>query len=358
MTIAPTGVNGWASEVQSAMTSLPAELEQAAPTGGFARVLAEAAVALQGRSQGASTAGPSSGTVATLARAPAATPAGPTGASWSVGGAGQQVVADASRYLGTPYVWGGESPSGFDCSGLVQYVYRQVGVTLPRTTYTQVKVGTPVASLAQAQPGDLVFFAGSDGTNTSPGHVGIYIGHGQMIDAPYTGASVRVDPVGHPVAIRRVLPSTAAASARAVVPSGGAAALSGSIGTSVPSNLAPLFVSAAAKYGVPVRLLTAVAYHESRYQPHAVSSAGAEGIMQIMPGTAAGLGVTPFTPAQAIDGAARLLSGYLQQFGSVPLALAAYNAGAGAVQAYGGIPPYAETQAYVKTVMQKLGGVA
>ena len=358
MSISLTGVQGWASQVQSAMTALPAELEQVAPSGSFANVLAQAAAALQGRSAPTTTAGPTSTTGGSLTRPSTATATGLTGPTWSVGGsAGQQVVADARRYLGTPYVWGGESPTGFDCSGLVQYVYRQVGVTLPRTTYTQVKVGAPVPSLTQAQPGDLVFFAGSDGTNTSPGHVGIYIGNGQMIDAPYTGAAVRVDPVGDPVAIRRVLPSTAASSGGAAAPSG-AAAPGGPVGTGVPASLAPLFLSAAAKYGVPVRLLTAVAYHESRYEPHAVSSAGAEGIMQIMPGTAAGLGITAFTPAQAIDGAARLFSGYLQQFGSVPLALAAYDAGAGAVQQYGGVPPYAETQAYVQTIMQKLGGVA
>ena len=110
-------------------------------------------------------------------------------------------------YLGVPYQWGGSTPTGFDCSGLVQYVYAQLGVSLPRTSEEQATAGTPVASLADAQPGDLVFFAGSDGTASSPGHVGIYVGNGQMIDAPYTGAAVRIEPVGNPLAIRRVLPS-------------------------------------------------------------------------------------------------------------------------------------------------------
>ena len=187
-----------------------------------------------------------------------------------------------------------------------------------------------------------------------------------MIDAPYTGADVRIEPVGTPVAIRRVLPDSATAG-RAVEPGPtGATALQaaagGPAGRSCPPlavcrrHWPPLFVQAAGQYGVPVTLLTAVAKHESDFEPNAVSSAGAEGIMQIMPGTAAGLGINPFDPAQAIDGAAQMLSGYITQFGSVPLALAAYDAGAGAVDEYGGMPPYAETQNYVTAIMQAIGG--
>jgi soluble lytic murein transglycosylase-like protein len=81
--------------------------------------------------------------------------------------------------------------------------------------------------------------------------------------------------------------------------------------------------------------------------------------MQLMPGTAASLGVDPFDPAQAISGAAQLLAGYLQTYGgSLPLALAAYNAGPGAVARYGGVPPYPQTQAYVTDILQRLQEVA
>ena len=125
----------------------------------------------------------------------------------------------------------------------------------------------------------------------------------------------------------------------------------------VPERLRATVAAAATANGVAPALLAAVLRAESGFDPRAVSPAGARGIAQLMPATARGLGVRdPFDPGQAIPAAARLLGGHLRAFGSVPLALAAYNAGPGAVRRYGGVPPYRETQAYVARVMALAGG--
>jgi cell wall-associated NlpC family hydrolase len=102
-----------------------------------------------------------------------------------------KAIALAQHYLGTPYVWGGTKPGGFDCSGLLQYVWAKQGVNIPRTTYDQWKSGKPVGR-GQLRPGDAVFFRGSDARGNLPGHVGIYIGGGRFIEAPHTGAVVRI----------------------------------------------------------------------------------------------------------------------------------------------------------------------
>ncbi|RZU34528.1 transglycosylase SLT domain-containing protein [Blastococcus saxobsidens] len=252
------------------------------------------------------------------------------------------VVSEAQKYSGVPYLWGGTDPSkGLDCSGFTKLVYGNLGVELPRTSSQQATAGRAVASLDAARPGDLVFF---DYSSDRPGidHVGIYIGNGKMIDSPKPGDTVGVRNVGNPTVIRRVLPDAAPAA----VASPAGAALAG-----VP--YADLFTRAATKHGVDPALLAAVAKQESNFNTQAVSPAGAQGLMQFMPATARGLGVDPLDPASAIDGAAKYLSSLTKQFGSTDLALAAYNAGPGTVSRYGGIPPYPETQNYVRSVMSK-----
>lgn len=116
----------------------------------------------------------------------------------------------AAAQLGKPYVWGGTGPDGFDCSGLVMMAYRSVGIDLPRTTYAQVYAGQPVYGADQLAAGDLLFTEGSDpGPGGAPGHVGLYIGSGLVIDAPYTGHPVEVSPLSswlsQLVAIRRIV---------------------------------------------------------------------------------------------------------------------------------------------------------
>lgn len=117
-----------------------------------------------------------------------------------------------------------------------------------------------------------------------------------------------------------------------------------------------IFDEASRNYGVSKSLLLAVAKQESNFDANSVSHAGAQGIMQLMPGTAKTLGVkNAFDPYENIMGGAKLLRDNIRSFGSVPLALAAYNAGPGAVKKYGGVPPYKETQDYVKKIMADLG---
>jgi soluble lytic murein transglycosylase-like protein len=145
----------------------------------------------------------------------------------------------------------------------------------------------------------------------------------------------------------------------------GALGTAGAFGaTGAGSNVAPadgsgsapyddLVVAAAQRNGIDPALLHGLIQQESGFDPSATSGAGAQGLCQLMPGTAASLGVNdPLDPAQSIDGGARYLKQQLDAFGGDPqLALAAYNAGPGAVRRYGGVPPYAETQAYVQQVV-------
>lgn len=293
-----------------------------------------------------------------------------TSSTTSGGGSatGDAVVANSMKYLGVPYRWGGTDPAtGLDCSGFVQQAYEDLGISLPRTSRQQATVGVPVPSLDAARPGDLVTFG------NPVDHIGIYVGDNRMIVAPRTGDVVKIQEITRPITnIRRVVGDSgsqlgvglgvgggaggvdAAASSRLSLATrlgrvdltdGDAAGLS----PSVP--FAELFKAAGARHGIDQRILAAVAKVESNFNPAAVSRAGAQGLMQFMPATAKGMGIDPTDPAQAIDGAARYLRAQLDRFGSIELALAAYNAGPGAVARAGGIPQNAETRAYVPKVL-------
>jgi peptidoglycan DL-endopeptidase CwlO len=162
----------------------------------------------QARAAAATTSSSSSPTTPAAAPAPAASPSPspaasspppapsssspppappPPASSGSIGRGHPEAATIAARYLGVPYRWGGASPSGFDCSGLVMYVYGQLGISLPHYTVAQYHMGVAV-SRSQLQPGDLVFFDGL-------GHVGIYIGQNQFIHAPHTGDVVKVSSI-------------------------------------------------------------------------------------------------------------------------------------------------------------------
>ena len=148
--------------------------------------------------------------------------------------------------------------------------------------------------------------------------------------------------------------ATTAAAGTAPVASAAAGLMTAAGASELPAGtpFAAEITAAAKRHGVDPALLAGLVEQESGFNPNAVSPAGARGLTQLMPGTAAGLGVSnPLDPAQALDGGAKYLREQLDAFdGDVARALAAYNAGPGAVQRHGGVPPYAETQNYVRVV--------
>lgn len=123
-------------------------------------------------------------------------------------------------------------------------------------------------------------------------------------------------------------------------------------------NLRAAAVQAAQANGVPVNVFLALVNQESGWNTNAVSGVGACGLTQLMPATARALGVSnPSDPVQNLNAGARYLGEQIRTFGSLPLALAAYNAGPGAVRQWGGVPPYPETQAYVQNILRAAGYV-
>ncbi|GAA2747433.1 hypothetical protein GCM10009868_36910 [Terrabacter aerolatus] len=133
---------------------------------------------------------------------------GVSGASGSTVVSGDDVAAAAKRYVGVPYVWGGTDPAkGMDCSGFVQRVFKDVGIALPRVVSQQMRLGTPVASMAQARVGDLLI-------SHESGHISIYLGNGRAIDAPMPGRTIQVRDAwemrGNLTAIRRIVPEPTA----------------------------------------------------------------------------------------------------------------------------------------------------
>ena len=239
--------------------------------------------------------------------APAATVAGrPAGPPTGV--TADQVVSDARTYLGVALP-SGAAPTprqGLDCSGLVQRVYADLGIDLPRVSQDQARVGTAVPSLAQARPGDLVCFG------TPADHIGIYIGDDKMIARPKAGDVVKMQdvyrtPTHHPPRPAREHPRDGRRRSRRPRGCRRRRGVRTRCAGNVPRRTDSLFEDAGRRYGV-APVCWPPWPRSSRLHPTAVSGAGARGLMQLMPGTARGLGVDPMDPAQAVDGAARLLA--------------------------------------------------
>jgi len=245
-------------------------------------------------------------------------------------------IAFARAQVGKPYVLGANGPNSWDCSSLVQHAYAAAGLALPRVTTEQIGAAGWVP-LSQIQPGDLVFRSGSEAEK--PGHVGLYAGGGQVIEAKGSAWGTVVTPlsVWHPLAVIRP----------------GAPGVNGFID------------QAAARTGVPRDLLRAQIWQESGFNPTIGSPAGAQGIGQFMPttwndGHGGGRGVDGngdgkrniLDPADAIPAMADMDADLIRaNNGDIGMALAAYNAGQGAVNKFHGIPPYTETQNYVTNIL-------
>lgn len=137
---------------------------------------------------------------------PPAALTGPAAGSVRAGAAtGTDVVSMAKKYIGVPYVWGGTDPAtGMDCSGFTQQVFKDLGIEIPRVVSDQMKQGTPVASLAQAKPGDLLVSFGGN-------HISIYLGNGKAIDAPVPGKTIQIrdawEQQSNLTSIRRIVPA-------------------------------------------------------------------------------------------------------------------------------------------------------
>lgn len=142
------------------------------------------------------------GTTAPVSVSGVTSPGGGAGAA-----TGTDVVAAAKKYIGVPYVWGGTNPAtGMDCSGFTQRVFKDLGIGIPRVVSDQMRQGTPVASLAEAKPGDLLVSFGGD-------HISIYLGNGKAIDAPVPGKTVQIrdawEQNSNLTSIRRIVPAGA-----------------------------------------------------------------------------------------------------------------------------------------------------
>jgi peptidoglycan DL-endopeptidase CwlO len=255
------------------------------------------------------------------------------------------VIAAASAQLDWPYLWGGESRAdgGFDCSGLVDYALAAAGFPVGRPTAAGLQSLSVAVPLDATRPGDLVF------VGAPAHHVGLVVAPGLAIEAPHRGAVVHYEPL-----VRGGWTSAGRLAALAAVSAQG-----DELPDWVPRELRRALLAAGRAADLPATLLAAQLEAESGFDPTSVSSAGALGIAQFMPGTWAGTwnpwrGESPLDPSSAIQAQARYLGALVQRaHGDLARALAAYHDGwAGSER--GDWSPV--TRAYVSSILRRFGG--
>ena len=243
-----------------------------------------------------------------------------------------QIYEELQSHLGEAYVYGGSSPeTGFDCSGIVQYCFSVAGIDLPRTTYEQCEVGGDVNN-DDMQPGDLVFFMGSDPQDGLPGHVGVYIGDGQYIHAPRTGDVIKISDLSARSdlwGVRRVI-TASDDSQSSDNPNSSSSGSNTDLSNSMDGTYADLFTKVGNEYNIDPILLASIAMQESSLDPNCVSSAGACGLCQMMPETFTDLGFSLddiFDPYTNCCACAMELNDLATRHSDLTELLSCYNAG-------------------------------
>ena len=237
------------------------------------------------------------------------------------------------------------------------------GSTVAPTTAAGASIASAVAAIAADPSASFTELLGTDPTSgdATAGVTGTSgASFDQVFQAAVAGLQAQWQEAGLTTSATTAgsiaVPATSATSATAVAtPAAGVSRVEGAVGASTP--YAAMFEAAGARYGIPAKVLAAIGYVESRFDTDAVSSAGAVGMMQFLPSTAASMGVDPHDPASAIDGTARYLRSALDRFGSIEEAIASYNVGPGAIARAGGVQPGSQAERYLTKVLDATGRI-